>query len=234
MKNAGEIIKTGVILCIITTVAACLLGYTNSVTAPIIEQNTIEKQNEAMQAVLSEADDFEEVTEIPEVEDGAEITSVYKALAGGETIGVCVMVSPNGYGGAIEMAVGVDTDGTVTGMDIISLSETAGLGANANKDEFKAQYVGKTAGVAVSKNGASGNEIDALSGATITSRAVTLGVNTAISAAESVLSGETADAVSSATSTEDADEAEEIEDTDESETADAETTDTADDTEGAM
>ncbi len=188
MKNAGEIIKISVILCLITSVAACLLGYANSVTAPIIEKNTIEKQNTAMKTVLPEAESFEETkAELPEDISG-NITALYKGTdASGKTVGVCAMTSTNGYGGAVTMAVGVSADGSVSGIDIISHSETPGLGANASKDEFKSQFAGKTAGIGVSKGSASGNEINAVSGATITSKAVTLGVNSAITAAEQVL-----------------------------------------------
>lgn len=75
------------------------------------------------------------------------------------------------------MVVGVGTDGTVTGVSIISMSETSGLGANASKESFRGQFVGKSGELAVSKDG---GEIDALTGATITSRAVTSGVNTAL------------------------------------------------------
>ena len=75
------------------------------------------------------------------------------------------------------MVVGVGTDGTVTGVSISSMSETSGLGANASKESFRSQFVGKSGVLAVSKDG---GEIDALTGATITSRAVTSGVNTAL------------------------------------------------------
>ena len=88
-----------------------------------------------------------------------------------------VEVTPSGFGGTIDMVVGVDMTGAVTGVSIISMSETSGLGANASKDSFRSQFVGKSGTLAVSKDG---GEIDALTGATITSRAVTSGVNTAL------------------------------------------------------
>ena len=81
------------------------------------------------------------------------------------------------------MAKGVDKDGKVTGVNILSHSETAGLGANAVKESFRDQFVGLVKGITVSKDKPGENSIDALTGATVTSRAVTKAVNAAIEAA---------------------------------------------------
>ncbi len=188
MKNAIEIIKIGVILFVITAVSAALLAVLNSVTAPIIAANQEQKQTESMKSVVPSAESFEE-TEVSGADDI--VTGVYEARdSSGGLVGICVMASPVGYGGDIELSVGIDTEGKVTGVDIISMSETAGLGANASKDEFKGQYVGKTAGIAVTKNAPGENEISAISGATITSEAVTSGVNAALEAASTILNEE--------------------------------------------
>ena len=86
-----------------------------------------------------------------------------------------------GYGGDIQITVGVTKDGTVSGVSILSISETAGLGMRATEAKFQKQYVGKnTDKFYVSKDGGEGEPIDAISGATITSRAFTGAVNTAI------------------------------------------------------
>jgi electron transport complex protein RnfG len=90
-----------------------------------------------------------------------------------------VLVSPSGFGGEINMAVGIDKDNKVTGVSIISMSETSGLGGNASSPDFLSQYAGGSGKFAVSKDG---GEIDALTGATVTSRAVTQGVNSALEA----------------------------------------------------
>ena len=137
-----------------------------------------------MRKVLPEAKSFSDENLRTDSMD-AIVTAVYEA----EGAGYAVMVSPNGYGGAVSMAVGVDGDGVVTGVDIISQSETAGLGANCTKEEFKEQFIGKKAGIGVSKSGAKENEIDAISSATITSKAVTKGVNAAIDAAAQLEKG---------------------------------------------
>ncbi len=98
--------------------------------------------------------------------------------------GYVIEVTPSGFGGTIDMVVGVKTDGTVAGVEIISMSETSGLGANASKESFRSQFVGKSGDLAVTKDG---GDIDALTGATITSRAVTQGVNTALQAATALM-----------------------------------------------
>ena len=178
-----EIVKVGFILFAITAVAALVLAVVNDFTAPVILENNKKAQDIAMKKVLQDAESFE-LTEFQPV-DGNSATELY--LAG--DAGAVIKVSPSGYGGKIDMVVGVDKDLKVTGVEIISQSETAGLGSNCTNDSFKAQYVGKTAGINVVKNGAKENEIDAISSATVTSKAVTKGVNDAISIAESMMGG---------------------------------------------
>lgn len=180
------IVKTGIILFIITGVAAFILAAVNNVTAPVIAENNEKNQAAAMKKVMPEAEDFKKEENYPEDEI---VSQAYSALKGSEVIGYAVIAEPIGYGGGIAMVVGVDTEGKVTGVDITSQSETAGLGANCTKDEFKDQFTGKSAGIEVVKSGAKDNEIDAITSATITSKAVAEGVNAAIEAAEK-LSGE--------------------------------------------
>ena len=88
--------------------------------------------------------------------------------------------------GNIDSMVGVKTDGTVAGMDFLSISETAGLGMNADSDDFKSQFVGKSGVIGVNKNTSTDTEIQALTGATITSKAVTNAVNIALELYEEV------------------------------------------------
>ena len=106
------------------------------------------------------------------------ILSAYKMTKDGADAGYCVEVGPTGFGGAVDTMVGIDSDGKVTGISVISASsETPGLGARSTEPEFQAQFADQVGTeVAVAKDGGS---IDALTGATITSRAVTDGVNTA-------------------------------------------------------
>jgi len=178
-----EIIKVGFILFAITAVAALVLAVVNNFTAPVILENNKKAQEIAMKKVLAEAESFS-LTEFNPI-DGNSATELYIA----DGAGAVVKVSPSGYGGKIDMVVGVDNDLKVTGVEIISQSETAGLGSNCTNDDFRAQFVGKSSGIKVVKNGAKENEIDAISSATVTSKAVTKGVNDALAVAESMIGG---------------------------------------------
>ena len=154
----------------ISAICAVLLGLVNSITMGPIEVATQAKTEAAMEAVLP-ADAYEPV----EYTGGDPlVTAVYKA---GDA-GYVVQVAPSGFSGVLDVMVGVNADGTCSGVSIISHSETSGLGANATKEDFRNQFVGKS-NVAVTKDG---GEIAALTGATITSRAVCDGVNAAITA----------------------------------------------------
>lgn len=171
MKDAkiSYFLKLAITLLVIAAVVSGLLGLTNYITADRIAQINAEKTAKSMQEVLP-ADAYDEIAYTG---TEANVAAVYRA----GDMGLVVEVTPGGFGGAIDMVVGIGTDGTVTGVSIINMSETSGLGANAAKEDFRAQFAGKSGELAVSKDG---GEIDALTGATITSRAVTSGVNTAL------------------------------------------------------
>ena len=170
-----EIIRVGLILFVITAAAALVLAYVNKVTAPVIAQQQEQKMQEAMKKVLPDAAQFKKSDF--EISGDLCVNEVYESDEG-----FVVMATPKGYGGEISMVVGIDRNLEVTGISIISQSETAGLGAKCVDLEWQEQYKGKTKGIEVAKNGAKGNQIDAISSATITSRAVTRGVNDSISA----------------------------------------------------
>ena len=174
-KELKGIFKVAIILFAITSVAAAVLAAVNSVTAPVIAENDKKAQEIAMKAVLPKATLFGKMEY--QVNEESSVTEIYLSDAG-----YAVKAAPKGYGGAISMIVGVDNDLKVTGVEIISQSETAGLGAKCTNSGFKAQFIGKTENIVVSKNGAKDNEIDAITSATITSKATTKGVNDAIKA----------------------------------------------------
>ncbi len=180
----GDAIK----LFAITLIAGCLLGFVYQITEqPIIAANEKAKQ-EAYQAVFTKASSFEKEEALSKAIDnstpGVFISEILVAKDGsGSTIGyVLSFGSKEGYGGEIDLSMGVDVSGTVTGLEVLSMSETAGLGANCKTDEFKSQFVGiQSDTIAYTKTGKSAdNEIDALSGATITTKAVTNAVNNAL------------------------------------------------------
>ncbi len=177
-----EITRLGIILLIITSIAAAGLGFVNGITeGPIDEQQRL-ADIEARRQVLPEAEDFEQL-DIQSPEKYAIITEVFKGTAGGNETGYTLKTVPGGYSGSVEVMIGINSEGVVTGVNIGNHSETPGLGAKASDEAFKGQYTGKTTDyeLEVIKSGTpSDSEIAAISGATITSRAVTSGVNEAI------------------------------------------------------
>lgn len=180
-----DMFKLGLNLLIISAVAALLLALTNSVTASTIAQRNEQANAEARKLVLESAQDFEQVKDAKtDNSKGVEVSEIYEAKdASGNTVGYTLKVLPSGYGGTIELMVGIDSaKGQVSGINVVSNSETAGLGAKSTDPEFSDQYKGKPLKeLSVLKNGTPGDtEIKAISGATITSTAVTNGVDAAI------------------------------------------------------
>lgn len=175
------IIKNAAILCAITLIAGTLLGITYSVT----EQPRADQQKRQREIALSNVIDnatFDKEIEIKSAEQYNKITNIYEANRDSNVVGFAFkLVTPEGYNGNVELVVGI-IDGKVTGVDIIKQSETPGLGAKSDEDEFKNQFIDKTAEpLEVVKNESENdNAINAISGATITSKAVTYAVNQAI------------------------------------------------------
>lgn len=175
ISTGAYVLRLTLTLFLITTIVAGLLGLVNYVTADTIAEQIAQKAENAMRQVL-EADSYEPL----DVPEESAVTAAYRA---GDR-GYVVRVAPSGFGGAIDMMVGVDVSGAVTGVAIVSQSETASLGANCTREDFRAQFTGKTGTLSVSKDG---GKIEALTGATVTSRAVTEGVNTALEFVQEVL-----------------------------------------------
>jgi electron transport complex protein RnfG len=184
-KNPNGMPRLVLTLFAITAVTSLLLGIVNYITEDIIRKRQEEKEAAAMEVVLPRPTDEEigySFTKLEYTGSDAIVEKVYRAedvLSSLNALYYVVLVSPSGFGGEINMAVGIDQDNKVTGVTIISMSETSGLGSNASSPDFLSQFVGGTGKFAVSKDG---GEIDALTGATVTSRAVTRGVNSALEA----------------------------------------------------
>ena len=107
---------------------------------------------------------------------------VFEGTNGSDTVGYTIKTAPSGYGGPVELTIGISKDGKITGVNVGNNSETPGLGAKSTDPAFNGQYKGKAAKtLEVIKSGAPNeSQIKAISGATITSKAVTGGVNEAI------------------------------------------------------
>ncbi len=167
--NTKEIVRPAVVLLIITAVAAMLLGIVSEVTAEPIRIQNEKTLATSMQAVMPDATSFEEL----EIEPTGTITAAYKADNGGFVL----TVAPKGFSGAVNTMVGITADGTITGVRVTGHSETPGLGAKATEEAFYSQFDGQSGSVAVSKDG---GQIQAITSATITSRAVCNGVQEAL------------------------------------------------------
>ena len=184
----NKILKNTLILTMITLIAGLALGVVYEITKDPIAQVQEKSKKEAWQAVFPEADlnDFEE-TEVDQkaadqaIADMGVNATIDEVCTVGDQGYVITTTDKDGFGGSIQITVGITTDGTVNGVSILSISETAGLGMKATEPAFYGQYEGKQAEkFVVSKDGGDGEPIDALSGATITSRAVTGAVNAAL------------------------------------------------------
>ena len=181
MKKALDFVKPALILLLVAAVVALVLGLVDSMTRDRIEAIAEQTKTNAMNAVL-EAPSYEQI------ELGADAPSDIDEAYAAEGGGWVVQVTETGSQGAVTMMVGVNPDLTCSGISVTESSETAGLGAIASQqsaagDAFRSQFVGQSGTVAVTKDGGT---INALTGATITSRAIYTGVTAALALCESL------------------------------------------------
>ena len=186
-----QMMKDAMILFLITLIRGAALGLVYEVTKEPIAQQEQKAKNEAYQNVFEAEEDFTELTEETYSPDAltafvkqnafdASIDGVAQALSGdGSVLGYVITVTDHeGYGGDIQFTMGVADDGTLNGISLLSISETAGLGMRAG-EVLVPQFAGKQVEkFSYTKTGAaSDDQIDAISGATITTNAVVNGVN---------------------------------------------------------
>ena len=173
-----HVIKPALSLFAIAAIITALLGLARNMTLEPIERQRKAAQEKTMKAVLGEADAFREV----DAQKTGSIVRIFEGLKGSETIGYVIELTPNGYSGAVNMMVGISAaDKKITGMRVVKHSETPGLGALAVNENFYRQFDGrKLLPLRVVRTGAGEGEIQAITAATITTRAVTGAVNEAI------------------------------------------------------
>lgn len=190
----SETWNLGLKLLLITAIAGFALGLTNYLTEEPIAEQRIRADLDARLAVLSSAGDFEEIDVDSSIEDGADIAELYRGIGtDGDIVGYTFKVFAKGFGGDMEVVVGIGTDGSVDTVKLGSHSETPGLGAKASDEEFLDQFAGKQVDepILVKKAGAlEDNEIQALTGATITADGVNDAVNLAMRYFNQVLAQE--------------------------------------------
>lgn len=167
-------------LFVITAVVAVLLAGVNALTRGPIARHADQTKADAIAQVMEGADDFETLDVPAELGD---VQEVLLAKRNGQALGYCVQTSTNGNDGAIRLMVGIDSTGAVTRVSILSQKETMYVNKHG---ELIAQFPGKSGSVALSQDG---GDVNAISGATISSRAITKGVNSALAAVQSYLKG---------------------------------------------
>ena len=193
---SNKIVKDTIAITVITLVAGLALGLVQDITAKPIADQKLKAKEEAYKVVFADAASFDTVFtgEDPDLEtfldengygaQNIDEVMLAKDSSGGELGYAFTVTTSEGYGGDIQFAMGVKDDGTLNGISILSISETAGLGMKADTEEFQGQFKDKQVDkFEYTKNGASAdNQIDALSGATITTNAMTNGVNAGLCA----------------------------------------------------
>ncbi|MDO4315341.1 MAG: FMN-binding protein [Oscillospiraceae bacterium] len=192
------IVKLTVTLFVTCVIVAAALGGVNAVTADKIAAINWENTQNAMKAVVADPDNtaFSDALELTDdmtaaaSAAGATLDSVYEVLEGGQSAGYAVKVVASGSQGNIEMMVGVDAEGAVTGVSIVKNSETSGIGSKVMDNEPTAagvgvlsQFEGKSAADGTLTVG---SNVDAISGATVSTKGVTTGVNAALAAAGAI------------------------------------------------
>lgn len=186
-KKKNTLVHDALVLFAITLIAALALGFIYELTKEPIAEAQVKAQNEAYKAVCPALASTEEwsgdlasMQALIDADSELAYTTIEQILFGvdesGNRVG-CVMILSNakGYGGQIKAVLGIASDGTLTGLEFLKISETAGLGMKAKNDDFKSQFNGtKTSRFSLTKRGISGEtEIDAISSATVTTTAVT-------------------------------------------------------------
>ncbi len=186
MSSEPNTKKYGIVKIALNLASACLvsgvvIAATFFITAPIAEQKSIQLKNDAMKSLVEGAENFQPV-------EGKE--NWFIAEKGGSAVAYIVPSENKGYAGTIKLLVAVNTEGRVIDYDILAHSETPGLGDNASKAPFRDQFNGKSAGsLKVVKDPTNKENIQAMTGATISSKAVTDGVKKAVDEVKQYLGG---------------------------------------------
>jgi len=177
------------IICLVTTFC---LAFVNAITKDTIKERSLKDAEEQRKLVLSEADSFEKLEDAPEKDESGLIKEVYAAYDGDKLVGYVFSAAPKGFGGEIAVTVGISNEKKVSGVSVGDNSETPGLGTKTANKEFTEQFTGKDISgdiVVVKRPVSNDNEIQAVSGATVSTNAVTRAVQASARLAEKLLDG---------------------------------------------
>lgn len=179
-----ETIRLGLMLFLITAISATILAFSNEITSVRIAEAGEFADKAAKNEILPEGDRFEELEEekTKEITDqNSKILEIFEGYKGEELIGYTIKIKINGYGDEIEYMTGISTEGNITGIKILNHGETPGLGANVTEDYFAESFKSKGIDeeIEAAADPVEDNEVQALTGATITTDAIVEGVNMA-------------------------------------------------------
>src|SRR5690554_421245 len=184
----NETLKLGLVLLLVTAVAGGILAGVNSLTAPVITERENQEKFASLLEIFTEANEFIEFegSDLSGIQASyPSVVSITEVKNDGTELGYAVTTKTGGYAGDINTLVGISADGTLAGIKVLVMSETAGLGSRIVDDPAFAQsFAGKGAGGSVTPagTGSGENEVMMLSGATVSTNAVVKGVNDALSA----------------------------------------------------
>ena len=187
-----ENFKLGITLLIITAITGVIIGFANNLTKDaILENSKINKED--LKAILPQAESIQDI-EFTETET---VKEVYEAVNGGEVVGHVLKVTTKGFHGPVDFAIGISVDEKVSGIKVLSHSETPGLGAKIEEEKFTTRFSDKgisedLEAVKVTPN--KDNEVEAISGATTSSKATVSAVNDAIRFYKENIKGEEVEA----------------------------------------
>ena len=196
MKIPGKfILKVAGTLTVISLVVAALLGFVNSITADKIAEIDAENTRIAMSAVAPEGSEFGDKIEVTDdmvaaaATQSGKILELYPVTNGGAEAGYVMKISASGSQGTIVMMVGVDANKAITGISVVSHAETSGIGTKVVENKPNAagtpvldQFVGMSGAGTL----AVGSNITAISGATVSTKGITMGANAALAAVEAL------------------------------------------------
>ena len=196
MKISGKfILKVAGTLTVIALVVAALLGLVNSITADKIAEIDAENTRIAMSAVVPEGSEFTDKLEISDdvaaaaAAQGGKLTELYGVKNAGADAGYVMKIAASGSQGTITMMVGVDANKAITGISVVSHSETSGIGTKVMGNEPNAAGVpvlDQFIGMSGSGSLVVGKTVTAISGATVSTKGITMGANAALAAAEAL------------------------------------------------
>jgi len=175
-----DIVKPGLVLLVVTFVAALCLGFVHEITKEPIARQLYQAMNASMSAILPQADTYVEV-EYFHPSNYSPIFNVTRGEASGEVVGYIVGASKLGYSGRIDVLVGLDTEGVIQGITILRHTETPGLGANAALPVFTDQFVGGYGAMRTTRSAHPAlHEVTIITASTITTDSIVDAVNAAL------------------------------------------------------